>query len=370
MGPKSNLRLAVLLPNLRGGGAEIAAVRLAEGFIGRGCEVEFVLLRRVGEWLGQVPAEATVVDLGIERFRSAFCPVVQYIRSRRPGAILASMWPLTSLAVCARQLARASARVVIADHTDYLGGQPLSVGRRLSLSITMRYSYPKADAVVAVSRGVAQAVTQLSGLPMEEIGVIYNPVRFPTVADEAPFVGGPAWQSQAVRLIAIGALKDEKQYPVLFRALARVRERVDARLLVLGEGPARRELEGLRSSLGLDAAIEMLGFIANPYPYLRRADLQVLSSNREGLPTVLIEALACGTPIVSTDCRSGPREILEGGRYGRLVPVGDSEALAAGILASLAEPHDREALIRRSHDFSIEKAADAYLKLLLPESFG
>jgi glycosyltransferase involved in cell wall biosynthesis len=169
------------------------------------------------------------------------------------------------------------------------------------------------------------------------------------------------------QLIAIGNLKQEKDFPLLLEAFAKVRQQVNARLLILGEGQERNRLEGRRAKLGLDAFVDMPGFVANPYAYLARADLFLLSSASEGFGNVVVEALACGTPIVSTDC-SGPREILADGRHGRLVAVGDPHEFASAILAALEVEHDRAALIRRSQDFSVKKAADAYLELLFPAS--
>jgi glycosyltransferase involved in cell wall biosynthesis len=165
----------------------------------------------------------------------------------------------------------------------------------------------------------------------------------------------------------MGRLHAQKDYPTLLRALRLVRGTIPARLLILGEGPARPEIEALRAGLGLDGAVSMPGFHPDPYPFLAHADLFVLSSLWEGFGNVIVEALACGAPVVSTDCRSGPREILRDGQFGDLVPPGDPEALAAAILATLSRPRDRAALIARSADFSIDKAARAYLRRLLPD---
>jgi glycosyltransferase involved in cell wall biosynthesis len=164
----------------------------------------------------------------------------------------------------------------------------------------------------------------------------------------------------------VGSLKPAKDFALLLAAFAKLRQHSNARLLILGEGPLRGELEALKCRLGLDGAVDMPGFVASPYPYLAKADVFVLSSAWEGFGNVIVEALACGTPVVSTDCPSGPGEILADGRYGMLVAPGDAAALAQAILASLAAEHDRAALIRRSQDFSVAKAAEQYLELLFP----
>jgi glycosyltransferase involved in cell wall biosynthesis len=166
--------------------------------------------------------------------------------------------------------------------------------------------------------------------------------------------------------VAIGSLKSQKDYPTLLKAFVLLRDRRPARLLILGEGPERPALERLIGELGLVDRVRLAGYVADPYPYLEMADLFVLSSAWEGLGNVIIEALVCGTPVVATDCRSGPAEILENGRYGRLVPVSDPESLAAAMAASLTETPDRDVLRARGAEFSVERAADQYLELLDP----
>jgi glycosyltransferase involved in cell wall biosynthesis len=168
--------------------------------------------------------------------------------------------------------------------------------------------------------------------------------------------------------LAVGTLKVIKDYNTLLHAFALLRQRVDARLLVLGEGECRPALEAQISQLGIETSVFMPGFVKDLSPYYQHADLHVLSSTGEGLPTVLIEALEAGTPVVSTDCQSGPREILSDGKFGRLVPVGEAVALAAAMSESLAATHDTTALKARAQDFSIDKAVDQYKELLFPGS--
>jgi glycosyltransferase involved in cell wall biosynthesis len=344
---------------------------LAKEFLARGHAVEIVLMRAEGELLPMVPDGAGIIDLKAPRLRSALLPLARYLRQTRPDVLLAAMWPLTSLAVWARDLARVSTRVVVSDHTDYMASpEAASRAGRLKLRGSMRWSYPRTVGVVAVSGGVARSVAGLAGMPQERISVIHNPVRPPSAAQtQQPCTAAAEWaRHDGPRLIAVGSLKPAKDFAHLLTAFAQARRQADARLLILGEGRLRGELEALRGRLGLDGAVDMPGFVPDPYPYLARADLFVLSSAWEGFGNVIVEALACGTPVVSTDCPSGPREILEDGRHGTLVPVGDADALARAILAALAADHDRPALIRRAQDFSVERAADAYLKLLFPQA--
>jgi glycosyltransferase involved in cell wall biosynthesis len=259
---------------------------------------------------------------------------------------------------------------VVCDHNDFRKAPPgNSAFGRFKMRRTMRWSYPRADRIVAVSAGVARTVAALADVPEHLVSVIHNPARAPS-ADAlcAGAPAAPAWAGHdGPKLIAIGKFKEQKKFSLLLSAFAKVRSTARARLLILGEGPLRGELEALKSRLGLDGAVDMPGFVSDPHPYLAKADLFVLSSAWEGFSNVIVEALACGTPVVSTDCPSGPGEILEGGRYGKLVPVGDAEALAQAMLASLGETHDRTALIGRAAHFSIDNAAEKYLRLLVPE---
>ena len=169
-----------------------------------------------------------------------------------------------------------------------------------------------------------------------------------------------------LRIETVGTLKAVKDFPTLLRAFARLREQANARLLILGEGEGRAELESLVQSLGLSDAVELPGFVGDPGPYYAKADLFVLSSDHEGFGNVIPEALGRGVPVVSTDCPSGPREILCDGKYGALVPVGDAEALAQAMLASLQSTHDPAALKARARDFAVDTIAGQYLDHLLP----
>jgi glycosyltransferase involved in cell wall biosynthesis len=330
-----------------------------------------VLLSATGEFLSELDPKVNVVDLKVSRMRGAIFPLVRYLRSTRPAALLACMWPLTVLALWARALSRVPTRVVVAEHTTWSRSELLSrftVGWQVRAS--MHHFFPKADAIVAVSQGAADDLARFSGVDRSRISMIYNPV----VGDAERQPGFPPDEPQGWcvgahrRVLAVGTLKVIKDYATLLNAFALLRQQVDARLLILGEGECRTALAAQAQALGVAESVFMPGFVRDPSRYYQHADLQVLSSTGEGLPTVIIEALAAGTPVVSTDCPSGPREILADGKFGRLVPVGDVQMLAAAMRESLASEHDSAALMARAQDFSIDKAADRYLELLLPDA--
>jgi glycosyltransferase involved in cell wall biosynthesis len=234
----------------------------------------------------------------------------------------------------------------------------------------MRRLYPKADRIVAVSQGVANDLISLLNLPHEKVTVIYNPIVTPELFEQAKQPVSCSWfeQNRLPVILAVGRLTKAKDYPTLFRAFSLVRQIRPAKLLILGEGEERANLERLAIELGIQNDVSMPGFVDNPFAFMAKASVFVLSSAWEGLPTVLIEALACGCPVVATDCRSGPREILDNGRYGHLVPVGDHEALAKAILETLDNPDfpaDRQTRLQRTMEFSVDAAVDKYLKVLL-----
>lgn len=344
-------------------------MNLANGFSQRGYSVDMVLLSATGELISDLHPAIRVVDLKVERMRCAFPALVRYLRQAQPKAVLACMWPLTVLALWARMLSRVPTRLVVAEHTTWSRSELLkrcSVGWQVRTS--MRCFFPRADGIVAVSQGAADDLANFAPLDRRAITVIYNPVvgngPVPELATPAAPTGWCVGTHR--RVLAVGTLKEIKDYRTLLDAFATLRQRADARLLILGEGECRSALEAQARHLGITDSVFMPGFVKDATPYYRHADLHVLSSTGEGLPTVIIEALAAGTPVVSTDCPSGPREILCGGKFGRLVPVGDVDALAAAMQESLTASHDKAALMARAQDFTIDKAVDQYEALLFP----
>lgn len=362
------LVIAILMPNLIGGGAERVAVNLANGFAKRGYSVDMVLLSATGEFLADLRPEIRVVDLRVKRMRWGLPSMVRYLRQARPAAVLACMWPLTLAALCARVLARVPLRMVVAEHTtwsrDEIASSPWG---RWKVGRTMNWAFPAAGGIVAVSQGAANDLARFAKLDRSTITVIYNPVvgdaKQPATAALAPVEW---WTGAHRRVLAVGTLKPIKDYPTLLTAFAQLRQRVDARLLILGEGGCRAVLLAQACQLGIEGSVFMHGFVKDPSPYYQQADLHVLSSTGEGFGNVIVEALAAGTPVVSTDCPSGPREILADGQFGRLVPLGDAPALAVAMAESLAATHDRAALKARAQDFSIDKAVAQYEALLFP----
>jgi glycosyltransferase involved in cell wall biosynthesis len=357
----NQIKIAMFLPNLTGGGAERVAVHLANGLADRGYAMEFVLGQAVGVNLAGVSPKVRIVDLRAAHITTVMLPLIRYLRRERPDVLFSHLDHVNVGALFARCLARVPTRVVPVLHTT--NSVALANDRSLRvliLRMAMRWLYPWASKIVAVSRGAADDMIDMTGVREDMVRVIYNPVIMPHIrqmAEERPShpwlaPGGPPL------ILAVGRLTEPKSFATLLRAMAILRKKRDCRLLILGEGEDRPQLERLIRELQLAEIVSLPGFVDNPYGYLANCSLFVLSSAWEALPTVLIEALALGAPVVSTNCRSGPAEILHDGKYGRLVPVGDSKALAEAMETTLVQgrsPVPSEILQPYMADYAVEQ---------------
>lgn len=356
-------RIAFLLPDLRGGGTERLTVDLACGFRQRGFEVDLVLLSKQGEFLDQAPAGSRIIDLSAPRLRHALLPLRRYVVAERPAALVAAMWPLTSIAVLATAGLRKSPRILVSDHC------PLTkqyADRPGHLKWSIRATYPFADAVIGVSRGIADEIAGLAGLAASQVAAIANPVPPPPRGTVDP---DSLWRGcTGKRLLTMGHLKSEKNQLLLIEAFARMGGQGDAMLAIVGEGAMRPALADRAAALGIAERVLLPGFTATPGDWYAGADLFVLSSDFEGFGNVLIEAMHHGLTVVSTDCPYGPREILMPDRnaqipWGQLSPPGDADALAAAMANALAAPADPARQRARASEFSLERAVSAYASL-------
>ncbi len=366
-------RLAVLIAYTGEGGVEKMMNNLLRGLVDAGVAVDLLLLKARGEHVAGIPEGVNVVDLNVRTSLQALPALVWYLRHVRPRTLLAAKDRAGRVAVRARRLARTETRLV------------LRLGMHLSGSLAgkgpfarwLRYTpvrrlYPRIDAFITVAGPVADDIAAIGRLPRERFTVIPNP----TVAPELPRLAAtppdhpwlhPARDGERPPVIlGAGRFKHQKDFATLLRAFARLTEQRDARLLLLGDGPDRDALEALAAELGLTDRVDFPGFQSNPAAWMAAADLFVLSSRYEGAPNVLVEALACGTPVVATDCPSGPRDILDGGRHGPLVPVGDATAMADAMAATLDAPRPADELQAAVADYTIPVATQRYLEVLFP----
>lgn len=369
-------RIAIFMPALHEGGAQRQMLNLAQGIADRGHAVDFVLAKAEGPYLPQVPKCVELVDLSEGRpvtwgrtWRS-LPALVRYLRQRRPAAMLAVLNRAGLAAVSARRMAGVETTIAVSQRNTLTAWAQESRDWRnwMTLQLTKRM-FRQADAVTTVSHGAADDLSQVTKIPRDQIDVIYNPVVTPILKEkmQAP-LDHPWFQpGEPPVVLAVGRLSEQKDYPTLLESFARLRTERTARLVILGEGEQRASLEARVKELGIERDVQMPGWVENPYPYMVRAGLFVLSSKFEGLPGVLIEALYCGAPLVATDCPSGPREILADGRYGTLVPIGDVASISDAMSRALAKPTERpprESWLK----FEMETVVDQYLQLLLGDS--
>ena len=338
VGDMNNRRLALFVPSLRGGGAERVMVNLAREFIEQGREVDMVLATTEGPYLSEVHPEVRVVKLGARRVVSSLPSLVRYLRREQPAALLSTMKHANIVAIWARQIAGVPVRLVVREAAAVgISARNKTTIRGQLMPYLMRHSYRRADKVVANSHGVAEGLVAIAGVSAGDVAVICNPVVRPNLFARAEESPDHPWfrPGEPPICIGVGRLAVQKDFPTLIRAFALARKERPIRLMILGEGEERIKLETLVRQLGLEDDIQLPGFTVNPYKYMKSARLFVLSSQWEGSPNTLIEAVALGTTAVSTDCPSGPTEILEGGRLGLLVPVGDVGRLSQAILEGL-----------------------------------
>lgn len=356
--------VALFLRGLYGGGAERVLLTLAQGFVDRGLKVDLVLARAEGPYLEQVHPKVRIVDLQAQWVPSSLPKLVRYLRRVQPLNLLAALHYPCEIALWARQLAGVSTRIIVSEHNTL----SLEAARIPQISVHLtplaaRLFYPWADEIVAVSQGVATDLSQITHLPVDRIQVIYNPVITPELFSLAQEPVDHPWfqPGEPPVILGVGRLHPQKDFTTLIRAFDRVRQVRPARLMILGDGPEREKLTALIDELSLTDDVALPGFVQNPYAYMSKVNVLVLSSLYEGLGNVLIEAMAVGTPVVSTNCESGPAEILDRGKYGHLTPVGDSEAIAAAIssvLAGHSQPLDLQWLDQFTSEICVQKYLD------------
>ena len=357
--------VALFLADLTGGGAERAVLNLGGGIARRGHRVDLVLAAASGAFIDEIPGEVNVVDLRADRVRRAIAPLARYLRRQRPDVMLSTLHHACVAASVANAVSRTYTTVFLRESStpSARAAGTLDVRARV-LRAAMHWAYARAAGVIAVSDGVANDLRSVFDVPAEKLWTLYNPIvtndleRMAAVDPRHPWFG----VGEPPVVLGVGRLRDYKGFLTLLDAFARVRAERAVRLMVLGEGPQREELEARAAALGIGGDVVFPGFVANPFSYMRRASVYVLSSHFEGLPGTLIQAMACGCPVVATDCRSGPAEILADGRFGDLVGVGDTHAMAEAIVRSLEEPRVSAADLRaRAARYAVDPVVSAHL---------
>jgi glycosyltransferase involved in cell wall biosynthesis len=334
---------------------------------GRGYRVDLLQVRGHGPHLDTLPPNVTRVDLGHHHTYSCLPALVRYLRRQRPMLLLSDKDRVNRTALLARWLSATGTPLVFRLGTTVsINLASRGVLDRWLQRTSMTRLYRFSQRVLVPSQGVADDLSGYTGLPREKIRVVPSPGIADDLLNRAQPLPDHPWfrEREMPVILAAGELGARKDFTTLLRAFARLRNRRPCRLVIIGRGRQREQLLELADTLGVREDVNLPGFVGQPYPYLAHADLFALTSRWEGLGLVLVEALALGTPVVSTDCPSGPAEILQQGRFGRLVPVGDSEALASAMEAALDESVAREFLQQAARPYTVSAATDAYLRAM------
>lgn len=362
-----NKRIAIFISFSGQGGVERMINNLAGGFLDSGYRVDMIIARADGDHLAAIPAGVNQIRLGTRHTLTALPGLIRYLRKEKPHVLLAVKDRAIRTAVMARWLSGVVVLLVGRIGTTVsaaLAGQgPL---RRWSWFKGMKLFYRRVDRIVAVSRGVAEDIITITGMPLNRVVVVSNPVvtsRLDVLAAEP--VPHPWLKDPDVPVImGAGRLTPQKDFGTLLRAFALVKESRACRLVIIGEGKLRAQLQSQADALGVGSLFHMPGFAPNPYMWIARCSVFVLSSRWEGSPNTLTEALALGVPVVSTNCRSGPKETLEDGRYGSLVPIGNEREMARAIQDTLDNPLPRATLQKAVRRFTVEESVEGYLRVL------
>jgi glycosyltransferase involved in cell wall biosynthesis len=357
--------IALYVPSLTVGGAERVTVSVANGLATRGYDIDLLVSYHEGTFVDDIHDAVSVVNLETPRIPGlgvgASVPkLVSYFRRRSPTLLFAQMIYASDVCLFAHMLAGSDTSVIPTVHNTVGMYDPPKERLVQGLATLLR---DRASQFVAVSEGAAESVVSELGVAPDNVSVLHNPVPVDEIRSEARESTNSEWiQSDDHDVVlGIGRLAPQKDFPTFLRAFQQIHDdNADARAVIVGRGPERESIEQTAAELGIAEYVSFAGYVDNPYAYMSGSDVLLLSSRHEGLPTVLIEGLACGTPVVSTDCPSGPRTILDDGMYGPLVDVGDDSALAEAVVSTLSDPPMASTLVDRARDFSPETVLDTY----------
>jgi len=369
-------KIAFFLPKLTHGGAERVIIDIANNLSERGYFIDIVLAKGGNVYIDEISTSINVIDLKCKSTFLSFFPLSRYIKQSCPDGIISAL----SHANCAVLLARKinnnkiKTNVVVSERNISFQNTTNKIGfKRIALNFLIKYLYPDAKCIITVSKGVRESIINTYKFKRNQVKCIYNPIDLKKINKlksknflNSAIIDELKTENQKI-ILSVGSLTPQKNYSLLIKAFKIVREKINCKLIILGEGPERSKLDELCRNLEIDSkSICLPGFIANPFPYMKACDLYVLSSLWEGLPNVLIQALACECRIVSTDCDAGPREILEDGKWGRLTKVNDINELADAMIEQLNKKNQNYSNSRkgRLNRFKVADVTDQYLEAL------
>jgi len=364
------MNIFIVLPDLRGGGAEKVCINLAHDWILRGHKVTFVLMKKRGKFLNNVSKKIKIINLNKNRIRNLFFPLLNFFVKKKPDITLVQMWPLTSIAVLSWLASFKKGKLILVDHIHL----STSVKKELLFpkkifEIIINLTYKFSSKIIVVSRGVKSDLVKVNKNLSKKIKVIYNPIikknNKKKFINKNSLLAKKIWgENVSNRILSVGSLKIQKDYFNLIKAFSLLKNLNKSKLLIVGNGPLKNDLKKYVQELDLREKIFFVNFKKNLDVFYQTADLFVVSSRWEGFSNVIVESLGFGLPVVSTNCKSGPSEILKNGKYGTLVPIQKPLKLSEAIFKNLKKKHNKEKLINRSLDFEISKISNQYLKLI------
>ncbi|MED4375451.1 glycosyltransferase [Schinkia azotoformans] len=351
-------KVAIVIPSLRGGGAERVMVNIIRKLDREKIELKLIVINKVGPYIELLPKDINICDLKSTRLRHSLIKLIKCLNDFKPDVILSTLGHLNLAIIAIKPLLKGSPKIIIREANT--PSKDISSKKKLILSFS-KYLYPKADLIIAQCKEMKDDLIESLGIDEKHIRYIYNPLDINKIQEgsksENPF------NKDKLNILSVGRLTYQKGFDVLINAFKIVIERFpNAHLTILGEGALKDELQDLAKGLGIRDHISFIGFKDNPYPYYYYADSYILSSRWEGFPNSLLEALACGAKVVATNCKSGPKEILEDNKYGTLVEEGNYESLANGIIQSFSEENKSG---NRADSFHINNIIKEYEKVLL-----
>jgi glycosyltransferase involved in cell wall biosynthesis len=363
----SKTKVLFFLVSLGGGGAERTCVNIINNLDRSKFEPVLVLgTADDARYIDLLCDDVKVIVLGAPRLRYVFMKLLRCIRKEQPDLLFTTMTHNNVMLLVVKMFLPEKIPIVVREANHWLGSNQIPTLAKWVVKFAYNHL---ADSIIALSKGVKRDLVEKFGIRDSKITVIYNPVEVKTIQQLACEPLQLDDHSQGKTVLAVGRLVESKDYVTLLRAFALVTQHVRARLVVLGEGPLEQQLKQLCSKLGIEDRVWFLGFKHNPYKYMRNADLFVLTSQSEGFGHVIVEAMAVGTPVIATDCKSGPGEIIEDDKYGLLVPVGDHRALAERIISVLENEDLRNGLklagSKRALDFDAIRITKLYEELFL-----
>lgn len=363
-------KISFFIPSLNAGGIEANTIRLAKAFLREGYLVDLVVSTSQGHYRERVPDQIKIIDLKCNRIFKTLPKLINYIRKEKPSVVISASEGANIVAsICKSFIKNTSTKVIISIRTHLTTEYKKNSNKKnkFIMPLLSRIFYPKVDSIVAVSKGVADDASEFLKIPREKINVIYNPIVDETIEKLSKVkVNHKFFKENRDYVIILGAgrLTKQKDFKTLIYAFKEVKKSISCKLVIVGEGEERGKLQSLIKKLGIEEDTDLVGFVQNPYCFMKNADLFVLSSAWEGFGNVIVEAMATGTNVVSTNCPSGPSEILDNGNFGELVEVGDYIQLSKAIINTLKNPKPPKILKSRAKYFSVDNTLFEYKKLI------